>query len=154
MARKWAKPFSKAPWEERPKSGAVRLRNRADKALHNHESSPYIVYAGYSTTAPHYHLFKCTRLSDPPRRVVNLIPFDRMRFSEDSKARRGGCSMRHCPSDATMMTEKGNQAYCETHAAQQVPCPWTSIESCARVIQLEDGRPCPTCRAFEKRGQP
>ena len=126
-----------------------------DEVRHNHEGKVCrVIYAGFSQTAPHYHLFKCLALSDPPRRVVELIPFDRMRFSEDSKARRNGCSMRNCLSDATMMNEKGSRAYCDLHtervSPKRHPCPWTSIKVCHRVLRLDDGRPCPTCAAFKK----
>ena len=143
MGRKWAKIVE---WE------AGQQKNQTHEALHNHNSHPHIVYAGYSATAPYYHLFKCIQLSDQPRRTRSLIPFDQEGFSEDAKAGRGGCSMRLCHGDAVMMNAKGSQAYCTVHAAKvspkRTPCAWTSIVMCPRKLRLGEGLytvPCLAC---------
>jgi hypothetical protein len=134
--------------------GYGHLNNRPPNVVHNHESGARIVYVGFSETAPDHHLFRCVAHSDPPRRQVQLKPFDQRGFTSESKAGRGGCSMRDCPGNAVEMDEDETQAYCE-HCATRVrgivPCSWTSIEPCYTGWGLDKpphGRPCPTCTAF------
>lgn len=52
----------------------------------------------------------------------------------------------------------GNHLFkCTVVGRRKKPCPWTSIELCYDAIGLNIGmplhkrRPCPTCRAFERR---
>lgn len=130
-------------------------RIKTEDILHNHSSLPVIEYAGLSRTAPYYHLFRCVQWSKLPRRKVVLVPFDRSQFDGDSKAGKGGCSMRKCLFDAMMMSEQGHQAYCEWHAkrTQRRPCPWTNIELCYNKFRLDEepnGQPCPMCTTLEK----
>lgn len=130
----------------------LHLPHQPSTVLHNHNAPARMVYKGYSEKAPQYHLFRCVQLSRPPRRVVELVPFDRRRFSDNSKAGRGGCSMRRCPGDAVMMSTKDHHAYCQMHSQrsqqERQPCPYTSIEMCHRKLRLEEGpygTRCPTC---------
>lgn len=143
------------PWESAARTPIVRLVNRPDEVLHNHDSAPCIEYAGYCQTAPTHHLWRCTKQSDPPHKVVELVPFDQSQFSDESKAWRGGCSMRLCPGDAVMMRKEGHHAYCERHALhaqrERKSCPWTSITPCPRAQGLEGEvyvQPCPTCKSY------
>jgi len=137
--------------------GDRQLNNRPSGIIHNHErGTGRIVYGGYCPTAPMYHLFRCTALSTPPRRKVVLKAFNHRVFTAESKAGRGGCSMRLCPGEAILMDEKGTQAYCERCARRaqgRLPCTWTSVLACDRVMGLDTGpygTPCPTCRNFEE----
>jgi hypothetical protein len=129
----------------------VKLNNRPPDLMHNHEHGKgRIVYAGFSEKAPMYHLFRCEAFSDPPRRQVELKPFQQWAFTPESKAGRGGCSLRHCPGEAVEMNKSETTAYC-THCAQRVrdivPCPWASIALCAHRWV---GQSCATCATFEK----
>ncbi len=132
------------------------LNNRPLDIVHNHKTrKPIIRYAGYSKTAPQYHLFQCVQVSDPPRKRVTLVKFDGARFTSDSKAGHGGCSMRHCPGEAVTMNPQGKQAYCARCAQRvtgQVPCSWTSILGCTQRMGLDQKphpTPCPVCAQFE-----
>lgn len=131
-------------------------RSRLD-VLHRHARAPRVVYAGFSQTAPEYHLFRCVATSEPPRnRHVALKPFDRRRFTSDSKAGQGGCSMRGCLGDAEEMNEEETDAYCGRCAGRVrglIPCHWTTITPCTRRLGLEAwpyGKPCPTCVPFKE----
>ena len=133
------------------------LNNRPPGIVHNHEHGRgHIVYAGYCPTAPMYHLFRCVALSTPPRRTVQLAAFNHRAFTPESKAGRGGCSMRRCPGAAVLMDTKRSQAYCERCAGRvqgKIPCSWTSILPCDRMMGLDGGphsTPCPTCHGFEE----
>ncbi len=134
----------------------IKLNNRPTDLIHNHEwGKGHTVYAGFSEKAPDYHLFKCVAFSTPRRQVV-LKSFDPRCFTIESKAGRGGCSLRGCPHDAVKMNEDETLAYCERCAARTteiVPCGWSSIESCRRRQYGNKppyDRPCATCRAFEE----
>ncbi len=138
--------------------GDRQLNNRPLDIIHNHaRGRGRVKYAGYCQNAPMYHLFRCVALSDPPRRKVVLKTFDQRRFTTESKAGRGGCSMRNCPGEAVLMGEKATQAYCERCAQRvqgKLPCSWTSILPCHRVMGLDIGpygKPCPTCTGFEEK---
>ncbi len=122
----------------------VRLGNTAkSEVLHNHDGTPNIRYAGYSEKLPDHHLWRCDGHSEPPRnKAVSLVPFSRHRFSTESKAGRGGCSMRECPGDAVQMNEDGTLAYCETCTSRSlgvVPCPWTTVMPCREPCSVCDG---------------
>ena len=128
-----------------------------DEVLHNHNylntSRGDINYQGYSANNPSYHLFKCLAHSRPPRNKNLLLqPYVRTAFGPESKAGRGGCSMRGCHEQAVNMNEKGTKAYCRrcsNRSTSTVPCPWTSIVPCAR-IQSRGEEKCVTCDSFEE----
>lgn len=139
------------------KEPQVRFPNTAhDEVLHNHNyldtSRGNIHYAGYSDNNPSYHLFECRAYSPPPRnKHLKFQPYVRTSFGPESKAGRGGCSMRGCHEQAVNMNEKGTKAYCarcSNRSTGTVPCPWTSILPCAR-IQSRGGDRCITCDTFE-----
>lgn len=134
----------------------MRLQNTShDEVLHNHDhldtSRGDIHYAGYSDPNHSYHLFECWAHSPPPRnKNLNLQPYVRTAFGPESKAGRGGCSMRGCHEQAVNMNETGTKAYCtrcSTRSTAIVPCPWTSILPCAR-IQSRGENWCSTCENF------
>ena len=144
------------PYKEE-KETQVRLPNTPhDEVLHNHDhlntARADIHYVGYSKTNPSYHLFMCRAASPPPRnKALSLQPYTRMAFGPDSKAGKGGCSMRGCHEQATNMNAKGTKAYCircSNRSTAIVPCPWTSILPCARVQSMGAQR-CATCVNFE-----
>lgn len=135
----------------------VRLPNTAhDEVLHNHDylgnARAAIHYAGYSDKNPSYHLFECGGHSQPPRnKTLSLQLYVRTSFGPESKAGRGGCSMRGCHEQAVNMNAKGTKAYCmrcSNRSTAIVPCPWTSITPCAR-IQSQGAVRCATCVSFE-----
>ena len=138
----------------------VRLPNTHPADVeHNHdEQHPLVVYVGYSQKAPDHHLFKCMAYSDPPRRTVQLQAFKQWAFTPESKAGRGGCSMRDCPRDAVEMDMDltVGRAYCLPCAHRRqgiIPCPWTQIEICYETWGLDKppyNHPCPTCTGFER----
>jgi hypothetical protein len=142
--------------DERP--AHVQFPNTATEAvLHNHDyqdtSRGDIHYAGYSDKNPSYHLFVCIAHSKPPRnKNLHLQPYERLAFTPESKAGRGGCSMRGCHEEAVNMNERGTKAYCarcSDRSTNTVPCPWTSILPCATI---QSGGYCRTCDLFEKGG--
>lgn len=133
------------------------LNNRPLDIVHNHEVRPArILRRGYSETAPDYHLYQCLQKSDPPQRKVKLVEFKASRFSPESKAGQGGCSMRNCPGQAVQMNKEGKRAFCERclqRVTGNVPCKWTSITLCRNRHQLNEGpygKPCSICREEEK----
>ncbi len=141
-----------------PWSPTLKLNNRPNELIHNHERGKgRNVYAGFSTKAPSYHLFRCVAYSTPRRQVV-LKAFDPHRFTIESKAGRGGCSLRGCPGDAVKMNEDETLAYCEHCAARTteiVPCGWSSIAPCTSRLggdKPPHDRLCTTCEAFEEVG--
>ena len=131
------------------------LNNRPLGIVHNHNGAARIVYAGFSERAPDQHLFRCEAFSEPPRKIVMLSPFVAQGFLPESKAGRGGCSMRKCPGDAVKMNADQHKAYC-LRCSQRVtgiePCSWTSVELCGHKWGLDEGddaKPCPMCAPFE-----
>jgi len=135
------------------KEPQVQLPNTPhDEVLHNHDTSRDIHYQGYRDKNPSYHLFRCLAHSQPPRnKNLHLQPYVRTAFGPESKAGRGGCSMRGCHEQAVNMSEKGTKAYCSrcsNRSTNIVPCPWTSIIPCSR-IQSRGEEKCVTCDSFE-----
>jgi len=122
------------------------------ESLHNHDERGCFVYAGYSRTAPTYHLFTCTLRSNPPRRAVKMIPFSAVSFSKKSKAGKGTCSMRFCPGAAVQMNVKHSRSYCLEHAnkvtATTVPCPATDIHPCE--VTFTRRQTCSICTLFKE----
>ncbi len=140
------------------KEPQVRFPNTATEAvLHNHDylntSRGNMRYAGFSDKNPSYHLFVCIAHSKPPRnKNLRLQPYVWTAFGPESKAGRGGCSMRGCHEQAVNMNEKGTKAYCarcSNRNTSAVPCPWTSILPCSRIQSLGE-EPCVTCDSFEE----
>lgn len=123
------------------------------ESLHNHNPKKgSFVYAGFSLTAPAYHLFKCTQSSIRPARAIKMLLFEITPFSRKSKAGRCTCSMRLCPGEAVQMNERRNRAYCQDHAdefsAARLPCQATSIFPCLRLF---NGEPtCNICTSFKE----
>lgn len=136
-------------------------RSLARDWQHNHlDKEPCMEYDGYCVTAPMYHVFRCTRTSERPRRVVEFLPFDRQAFRDpESKAGRGICSMPKCVGDAVAMDVTVRQAYCEMHQEKYTwnsrPCPYTIIHACPERLWRNVGMPtgehehCSLCRAYE-----
>jgi hypothetical protein len=133
------------------------LNNRPLNIIHNHERGGVIQYMGFSSKSPAHHLFKCFAFSEPPRKPVVLKDFDRRCFTRESKAGQGGCSNRNCPGEAEFMNPEATQAYCALCAQRVrgiIPCSWTSIILCNKRWGNDRppyGKPCPTCRAFERK---
>jgi hypothetical protein len=133
-------------------------KNRQATPSHKHGETPRYVYAGYSLTAPGYHLWRCVAQTAKPRKVADLIAFDLSAFDPESKAGQGGCSMRLCPRDATHMNRKQTLAYCdhctERVTRQQGACLVTIISMCCDRL-LNQGlpehmrQPCLTCITLE-----
>ena len=158
-SRRWGTMMGPIPADIRRRAlrGDRQLNNRPLYIVHNHEiGKARIQYAGYCPTAPTYHIFLCVALSDPPRRKIKLTKFDITVFTTDSKAGKGGCSMRFCPGEAVMMSVKENRAYCErcTRLVRgTLPCSWTSIHLCERALGMASGpydKPCSLCVSYEE----
>ena len=131
---------------------AMETSATSKESLHNHNEPGRFVYAGYSRTAPTYHLFKCTLWSKMPRRSVKMIPYSDAPFTLKSKAGRGTCSMKLCPGEAVQMNLKNSRAYCQDHAdefsATQVPCSSSSIFPCA--VRGTQQQTCRICTEFKE----
>lgn len=119
---------------------------------HNHSSQPQFEYVGMSEKNPNYHLWRCTAKQAKAKKEVALVPHNPKRFDPESKAGKGGCSMRLCPGDAVFMDVEGHRAYCELCAQRytdgQEPCPVTRAEVCQNKLGLNVGpypRPCTVC---------
>ncbi|KKN83806.1 hypothetical protein LCGC14_0294590 [marine sediment metagenome] len=146
------------PWptkNPRQRGGWTHTNNRPLDIIHNHNGPPIVRYGGFCQTAPTYHLFRCHGHSDPPRRVIQVVVFDRLAFVAKSKAGHGGCSMRECPGEAEFMNREEKKAYCERCAKQRqgvVACTWTSIYPCHNQSGLNQppfNKPCSLCTAYE-----
>lgn len=142
----YRRPVDGPALPNRPTVGYSQLNNRPPLIVHNHSGGGVVKSEGFSRTAPDYHLFQCEAFSDRPRKLVRFLDFSHLAFSPESKAGRGGCSMRHCPSDAEFMDEAMTQAYCEGCAMRVrgvLPCSWTSIVGCRERMGLGE---CGVCR--------
>ena len=96
-------------------------------------------HMGLSEKVPEYHLWKCTAQPEQPSAPRMVRAFESKLFSSESKAGRGGCSMRWCPGDAVAADEqkegkKQLRAYCEIHVSKltlsYVECSETMIWLC------------------------
>ena len=106
------------------------------------------VYVGFSETAPDYHLWQCVAQPEQPANPRKVKQFNPDRFSPESKAGKGGCSMRWCPGDAVAMDEdekKQLRAYCETHVERltlsYIECGETMVMMCIGILKLDKNRP-------------
>ncbi len=128
------------------------LNNRPLDVVHNHDiRRPVIRYVGHSKKNPNEHLFICVQTSDPPRKKLTLVAFRAHTFMLESKAGRGGCSMRLCPGDAVQMSLSGRRqafcAKCVQRVTGNAPCQWTQIELCRMKLKLGE---CRICEKFEE----
>ncbi len=141
------------------RKGERGLNNRPLDVVHNHDiRPPHIKYVGFSNkTNDNDHLFVCQQKSDPPRKILHLVTFSSEAFTHDSKAGRGGCSMRLCPGEAVQMsTTSRRQAFCVKCVQRMTgnaPCQWTQIEPCRRKLKINTepyGKDCPVCLILER----
>lgn len=124
----------------------TKLSNNPVDAEHNHNSSNKWTYSGFSPKASMYHIWRCEGATpDKPRREVDMVLFDPLRFDPDSQAGRGQCSMRQCVGNAVMMSATRHLAYCGKcvlrYTINDRPCPATMLQMCLEVQALNVGLP-------------